>query len=463
MKLSANFARLMAGVLCITFLSCEKNTIPIQREAAVYPRTNLEKEKAALHTEFANMLRLVYQDTEAFREVQAAIWCGYYEDERVLLEALLAPGSSPLYAQEAFQSFNTGKGAFQKQFDRFINTDKFPMLQRHLQKAGYRSGSDWPLHEKTSLQGNAIDAFDTSHEIRSLQETTINPAYEKQTQQVNAINAFAPNSVSDEEPLAIYFPYSENYKPALQDEEKAWQPATLVAADRDANQAPGQEPISCPGNDCYKPVTVNDDYCEKHIVHIAQSGGIKATPRPRIAAPAPNIQMVMLGSVICKQQYDNLISFTGNGGGSELRFIRADAYLAQNANGQITSPQNVIAVNCSRKDIRKKRWISVNAIWDSNWETDNPEQVFAIYEEDNEGSRTLSGSIQAKLKMLTIEPINYEITVKTKDDIIRQLGWKRNSFFAFNKGGLNNGCGLLNGFTVYDCSSAVTYTMPVHQ
>ncbi len=32
------------------------------------------------------------------------------------------------------------------------------MLQRYLQKAGCRPGSDWPLQEKTSLQ-DAIDDF----------------------------------------------------------------------------------------------------------------------------------------------------------------------------------------------------------------------------------------------------------------------------------------------------------------
>jgi hypothetical protein len=234
-----------------------------------------------------------------------------------------------------------------------------------------------------------------------------------------------------------------------------------VAADRDANEAPGLEPAGCGTNDCYIPVTVNDEYCEENVVHIAGSGGFQAAPTPVVTDPPVNL--VLLGSVRCTRQYDHLISFTGNGGGSELRFIRADSYLEQNSNGQITSPQNVVSVNCSRKDIRKERWLEVNAIWDSNWEPDNPEQVFAIYEEDNEGSRKLSGSIEARLKIFTIEPISYEFTVQTKDDIIRQLGWKRNSFFAFNQGGLNNGCGLMNGFTVYDCRSAVSYTMPVRK
>ncbi|MGN6417539.1 MAG: hypothetical protein ACTHMC_08610 [Pseudobacter sp.] len=408
---------LLYAMIIVIFISCKKDQPPIQREQAVYPRTEAEKELAGLHTEFARILRGVYQSREAFREVQAAIWSGYYQDERVLLKALLHPHTSPLYQLAAFKNFRTGSGFFKKQFDSCLAAGDFPRLQKHLSKTN-------PV---ATTAGN-----------------------------VN----FEPEESSDE--LSIYFPYSDNYKPAFEQEQEEWLRATLVAADRDADEAPGLEPVAgCTGVNCYLAVTVNDEYCEQNVVHIAQSGGTRASLDP--VNPQPVINMVMLGSVRCTSQYDHLISFTGNGGGSELRFVRADGYLQQNANGQITSPQNLVTVNISRKDIRKKRWVDVNAIWDSNWETDNPEQVFAIYEEDNEGSRTISGSIQAKLLSLTIEPIGYSITVKTKDEIIRQLGWKRNSFFAFNRGGLNNGCGLLNGFTIYDCNSPVSYNLPVQK
>ncbi|WP_127129026.1 hypothetical protein [Pseudoflavitalea rhizosphaerae] len=431
MNRSAKFASLLFCILCISMLSCKKDKIDRFAGTTTFPRTEQEKEKAALHSEFANMLRHIYQDEQAFREVQAAIWSGYYEDERVLLKALLAPGSSPLYTLDAFKKFNTAKGRFQQQFDRFINKDSFPLLTRYLDKAGYKTGSNWPSQEKPSLM------------------------------RVNALVNIDPETGGEEEAPAIYFPYSENYRPVFQNNEETWVRTTLVAADRDANEGPGLEPLNCGSYNCYIPVLVNDDYCEQRAVHIVQSGGRVATTAPPVASPT--VSMVMIGKVMCSKQYDHLISFTGNGGGSELRFVRADGYLQHNSNGQITSPQNVISVNCSRKEIRKKRWKEVNSIWDSNWEADNPEQVFAIYEEDNEGSRTLSGSIQAKLKSLTIEPLNYEFTVKTKDDIIRQLGWKRNSFFAFNQGGLNNGCGLSDGFTIYDCKTSVAYTMPARK
>jgi len=408
---------LLPALLVIIFISCKKDQPPIQRELPIYPRTEAEKEIAELHTEFARILREVYQSEAAFREVQATIWSGYYEDERVLLKSLLRPQSSPLYQTEAFKRFQTGSGFFKTQFDSCLATGNYPLLQKHL---------------------NTVSPVAT---------TAANPD---------------PEVEEGSDDLAIYFPYSDNYKPVIRQEKEVWLRATLVAADRDANEAPGLEPVpGCTGTNCYLPVTVNDEYCDQNVVHIAQSGGTRASLDPVVTGPV--INMVMLGSVRCTKQYDHLISFTGNGGGAELRFVRADGYLQQNTNGQITSPQDLISVNCSRKDIRKKRWVEVNGIWDSNWETDNPEQVFAIYEEDNEGSRTLSGSIQAKLKTLTIEPIGYSITVKTKDEIIRQLGWKRGSFFAYNQGGLNNGCGMLNGFTIYDCNSSVSYNLPVYK
>lgn len=428
MKPSVLSSRLLACILCVSILSCGKDVIPSLEPLAVFPKTEQEKEKAELHTDFANILRKIYQSKEAFHEVQATIWSGYYQDERVLLKALLSPGTHPLYTRDAFKNFNIGKGAFKKQFDQLISENGFPLLGKYLEKAGYIPGQDWP-------SGQSIT-------------------------QMHAVGSFDPD-LGSEDGLSIYFPYSENYRPVVQESGENWLRATLVAADRDADEAPGLEPADCPANDCYTPVTVNDDYCEANIVHIAGSGAIQAVPTS--TGLPTTINMVMIGSVKCRNQYDHLISFTGNGGGSELRFVRADSYLEQNSNGQITSPKNVLSVNCSRKDIRKQRWIEVNAIWDSNWEADNPEQVFAIYEEDNEGSRKLSGSIQAKIKSLTIEPIKYEFSVQTRDDIIRQLGWKRNSFFAFNQGGLNNGCGLLNGFTVYDCQLPVAYTMPVRK
>lgn len=40
------------------------------------------------------------------------------------------------------------------------------------------------------------------------------------------------------------------------------------------------------------------------------------------------------------------------------------------------------------------------------------------------------------------------------------MNWNRESFFLYNHGGLNNGCGTKDGWTIYDCNQTVRYTMP---
>lgn len=124
----------------------------------------------------------------------------------------------------------------------------------------------------------------------------------------------------------------------------------------------------------------------------------------------------------------------------------------------------MISVDLKRKDIRKGNWKSVYSIWDANWEIDNKEQVFGIYEEDNESSQTFNVSIKTTVKDAqgnqVEQTVGFSVTVKSKEPIIRQLGWNRESFFLNNRGGLINNCGTRNGWTVYDCNLDVQYTMP---
>ncbi len=411
----------------VTCVACRKNAAPaVAVNTPRFPVTEQEKEQVALIREVATILQEVYRDPDALREVNATIYSGFYDDERVLLRDLLLPESSSLYQQEKFKETKVKPGIFKMAFYQAWLKGHYPGLDRQL-----------------SLPHNlATDGTNSWWQL---------PLF----------NGSA-KVLSPKDGLSIYFPYSGHFNGTTGDAFISSTIPTIVAADRDADVGAGQQAYRCGFSLCYKTVTVNDDYCESNPTHIVGAGAEQAPPKlSSVSDTSSAVKMVMLGMVRCTHQYDRLISFTGNGGGSELRFIRADGFLQQNANGQITSPQNTIAVNCSREEIRKKRWKTINSIWDSNWEPDNKEQVFGIYEEDNEGSQTFSGSIQTKLKSFTIEPIGYSITVKTKDDIIRQLNWNRQSFFAYNNGQLKNGCGANLGWTIYDCNTPVGYTLPL--
>lgn len=415
---------ILVSIFTISILSCRKgDTATTNNDKAIrFPVTEEEKNSVALNKEVAQLLEEVYKVPAAWQEVNATISTGYYEDERVLLKDLLFPATSALFQSQAFKGTGVQSGQFKKLFEVALSKGNYPLLSQQLVSANSRN--------------------------RVTGATPGDPVL------------LTPGKIfSTTKGISIYFPYASNFNNALTTgTPRRHSPPAIVAADREADTGPGREPLACGNSWCYQPVIVNDAYCELNPTHIVEEG---ATPSTLVQYdPGSQLPLVFLGNIKCAHQYDKLISFTGNGGGSELRFIRGDAFLSQNSNGQITSPENTISVSVSRSDIRKKRWKTINSIWDSNWETDNKEQVFGIYEEDNEGSKTFSGSIQTKIFDFTIKPIDYSITVKTKDEIIRQLNWSRESFFTYNRGGLSNGCGNTNGWTIYDCQTAVAYTLP---
>ena len=190
-------------------------------------------------------------------------------------------------------------------------------------------------------------------------------------------------------------------------------------------------------------VIVNDDFAYTNPSHIIGLNGIEpynittnAAPPPPV--PPPGVNRVYVGDGICRVQYDRLISFTGNGGGSEIKYCRLSGYL-QPVNGQVTSFQDIISADFSRTEIRKQNWKFLSSTWDADWTNSNLEQVFAIYEEDNTSSITFNGSLVTTITVpstpttpggSTTGTIGFSIARQSQDDIIRQLKISRNSYFA---------------------------------
>jgi hypothetical protein len=149
-----------------------------------------------------------------------------------------------------------------------------------------------------------------------------------------------------------------------------------------------------------------------------------------------------------------------------LRFIRGDAYLTLNPELQVTSPQNVVSVDMTRKQIRNGTWKISGSIWDSNWELDNFEQIFGIYEEDTQGTESINRKQttsaqygQPPFTFTLAEEITFAMTFKTQDLIISQQSWDRESFYQYNQTGFGP-CGTRDGWTVYECGARVRYTLP---
>jgi hypothetical protein len=416
MKRSTRTLYLMALLSAIALVSCRKEadyTTTSDSEKSEAARRKAATKKAE---QVSYILEEIYKDPEVRAEVNAAIKSEFYEDETILLKDLLDPEISPVYKtaklQDEFKKGKAQKGKFAQKFKEV------------LRKGAYRNAARF------------------------------------------AAPGARTSDVFDDGGVSIYFPYSENFSNVSEDR------VTIVFNDEegDGNNVPGQRPYVCGYNRtepeiCYTTVNVNDNYADVNPTHII--GTATEPPMQSRTEGGPEIRKVLLGWIRCTRQYDDLRETRANGKngkGSEIMVIRASGYLKV-VNQQVTDLQDVIPVHFKRGDIRKGRWKRMYAIWDSDWKVDNLQQVFGIYEEDTEGTKRFTGSIGTTLRVAdstasatVTANIGYDVTVKTQDEIIRQLGWSRASYFGDASN--NQGHGFYDGWPIYDGGAHVSYTLP---
>lgn len=423
------------GLLALTLLTavigCKKNTIDYQNggvdESKVYQKpitydqillvSNLEK--------ITLILEDLYKEKKNLKLVNASIYAKAYTDESVLLKDLINPMHSILPGNKKFvelcSKWNVSLQDFSEAFWKAARVKNDTQLLDFL---NFVQNKHLPLQ---NLSNNPLDVN-----------------YQDQSSEVS-----------------IYFPYSSEFDISASGD--SYGPvASLVAASAEADEALGFQPYYSGGALVeYRPVVVNDDYVFSHPTHIVGINGIEpyetqdATLNPPTVTTLPNINRVYIGDAICKTQYDRLISFTSNGGGSEINYCRASGYLKL-VGHQITEFDDKTSVKFERGTIRKKKWLRVYAVWDADWVLDNKEQVFAIYEDDNNAEIVFTGSLSTTVKLAdgaTVDgSIDYQIRRSSQDEIIKQLKISRVSYFA---GALRNqGWGFGNDKSFLPASAA---------
>ena len=377
--------KLIALALLI-FTACKKEYLKPNNIVAQSRRSQV----AAVTREVAEILREVYTDRQAYTEVNAAIFRGQYYDERILLKDLLKKDT----------------GRFKKKFCEILEKGNYPIVSSEL------SGM-LQLKKVATNASNLVLESDST-----------------------------PSVLSNVNPIAIYFPYSENfisgntYDTVLPDSKLAAIPnATIVYTDREDDAAPGKRPVFCttsPDKICYIDVLVNDKYADLLPTHIVTVGAVVRTDVPAVLKTDVVTRAYHGWSRLTKQM-DKLISFTGNGGGSEVKVCRINGFLKMQ-DEQITNfAGDVDTLHYTRADIRKKRWKRVFSVWDPNWNYQDIEQIYAVYEDDNMGSKTITGSLKTTVNLPgKIGKVEGELGVKidlvSQDEIIAQRKLDRKSF-----------------------------------
>ncbi len=331
---------------------------------------------------FSEVLKKMYADENVVSEVNEFIGTGFYSDENIVLKDLLSPEASPWFKNARLKTSGNFKTAFQTEYTKLLGSN--PRLR--------------------TAQGDFSDYL-------------------------------------VENGVAIYFPYSDKHQGKKYDE------ITIVMPPKeDVNQAPGIRLKKCGKDICEEKVVVDDAYAIQHPTHIICVGGadVKKKYTNKLKGSRTNsISTVFLGAIRCKKQYDALVSFTGNGNGSEIKVFRGSGYLSYDPNGQITNiTGDLISIDISRSDISSCNPININAIWDLDWEVDNKEQVFGIYEEDTKGEATFTGSVNTTLSVGGQKQngsLGYSIKVQTQDEIIRNWKISRNAFYIANPNSQGHG------------------------
>ncbi len=434
------------GLLALTLLTavigCKKNTIDYQNggvdESKIYqkPITYDQIELVSNLEKITLILEDLYKEKKNLKLVNASIYAKAYTDESVLLKDLINPMHSILPGNKKFvelcSKWNVSLQDFSEAFWKAARGKNDTQLLAFL---------NFIQNKHLSIQNLSNGQFGVSGQENSYD-------------------------------VSIYFPYSSEFDISASGD--SYGPvSSLVAASAEADEALGYQPYYSGGvlvN--YQPVVVNDDYVFSHPTHIVGVNGIEpyetqdaALHPPTVTTPA-NVNRVYVGDAICKVQYDRLISFTGNGGGSEIAYCRVSGYLKL-VGHQITEFEDKTSVKFERGTIRKKQWLRVYAVWDADWVVDNKEQVFAIYEDDNNSEITFTGSLSTRVKIAdgtTVDgSIDYQIKRSSQDEIIKQLKISRVSYFA---GALRNqgwGYGIdksflpasaANGWPFYDAVSS---------
>lgn len=242
--------------------ACRKNS----GSSLSAPEPVVQPDLTALVKELAAILKLLYQDPRIVQEVNIAIYCGYYEGDRVLLKDLLDPAASELYQNGLFRKYKVDTGIFRRTFCRILERKQFPLLREGLASLRTRTEGNTA---GISGSGGLVEASLPSrnvHQRVGVQELAIHFPYPGNFSDMIKAGA-GRNSPDCPQPLP-----SQDGAAAM-----ALIPTIVYSTGEDHNAHSRKTVGRGAGTAvCYTTVEVDDPYMKAHPTHIISVG---ATPK----------------------------------------------------------------------------------------------------------------------------------------------------------------------------------------
>ncbi len=215
-------------------------------------------------------------------------------------------------------------------------------------------------------------------------------------------------------------------------------------------------------NDTLKKVLVNDDYAYKHPVWIININETDYSNISIINKNEPNsksdIYQLAVGYVKATKQYDGLFE-----GGSEFKFCLLGGNITMTS---AESFSNIVTINLTRKNIRKKQWVRFYCELDDDWKKTNDDnegaRKFGIIEYDK---RTTDYTLSLKPEVVVdgspVSVENISITIKSNEGWIKTDTYSdRDNFYRLTSQDMGNG--VKDGYRIY-ASGGLYWTLPLRK
>lgn len=167
-------------------------------------------------------------------------------------------------------------------------------------------------------------------------------------------------------------------------------------------------------------------YCPRKTISSIESTNNQNDTR---AAGEP-VYTVYLGRFMSKKNYDSAW-----GGGSEFAIQMGaieNMVITSQEQLRATDPSvTYIRVTRSRKDVKNSRWKDVNAVLSSDWQPNENNAGFCIYEEDQGGTKYWDMTLSMKIKGIDI-PFTLKMPYGSGDDLVYKTVYSRNFIFSTN-------------------------------